>query len=527
MAFDEQKQRENSELRKKRRKKEQIQAFAVLLGALLVVVVVLVAVVSGVNAILGSGSKDKKAKTVEKEIEESEVADSKEEEASQQDGESSDETESVSSSEIEDTEETDSGENSQTEEEVVPEEMTEEMKAAHEAEILDSYVQNIMSTLTLEEKIGQMFLVTPENITGVNDTKQAGSTISAAINDYAVGGFLFDEGNMEDKDQLSLMIKNIRSFSKLEMFFAVSDEGGEDSPLSLGGIRENPLLSQSEIAVGGASEAYSAGISKSSEFRNLGINLNLAPMADVSTNDKSYIASRSFGNTANGVLSLAKSELKGMTDQGVACCVKYFPGHGDVTGNTQTARVISQRTKEQLDATEGVIYKELIEEGVPMIMVSHVTMTKISEENIPASLSSEIVTDILRTEWGFEGVIVTDYMNKNAITRFYKHADASVMAVQAGVDMIAVPGDFKKSYNGLLKAVEDGEITEERINESVERILKMKYKNVLNYASEDATNSMDAGVTETIGTTDNVDTAQTTDTTQSTADTAEETENAE
>ena len=119
---------------------------------------------------------------------------------------------------------------------------------------------------------------------------------------------------------------------------------------------------------------------------------------------------------------------------------------------------------------EGVIYKELIEEGVPMIMVSHVTMPKVTGDNVPASLSSVIVTDILRTELGFEGVIITDYMNKNAITRFYKHADASVMAVQAGVDIIAVPGDFKKSYNGLLKAVQDGEITEERINESVTRI---------------------------------------------------------
>ena len=450
MAFDEQKQRENSETRKKRRKKEQIQAFAVLLGALLVVVLVLVAVVSGVNALLGSGSKDKKAevveKEVEKEIEESEVADSTEEEALQQGEESTDTTEPVSSDEVSDTENADA-------EETAPEEMTEEQKAAQKEEILDSYVQNIMSKLTLKEKIGQMFLVTPQNITGVANAKQAGSSTSAAINEYAIGGVLLDESNMEDKDQLTLMIKNIKSFSTTQMFLAVSDEGGEDSPLSLGGVRENPLLSQSEIAAAGASEAYGVGISKSSEFRNLGINLNLAPMADVATNASSSIASRSYGNTAQGVLTLAKSELKGMTDQGVACCVKYFPGHGDVTGDTKTTRVISQRTKEQLEATEGVIYKELIEEGVPMIMVSHVTMSKISEDNVPASLSSEIVTDILRTEWGFDGVIVTDYMNKNAITRFYKHADASVMAVKAGVDMIAGPGDFKKSYNGLLKAV--------------------------------------------------------------------------
>lgn len=484
MIFDE--QNKNTELRKKRRQKEQVQAYAVLLGALLVVVILIVGIVSGINALLGSKSDDKKTATATSEVDESEVTDSEsadaevDQENSQQDG---DTAETASTNEVVDGEE-----NVNTEE--VPQEMTEEL----EAEILDSYVQNLLSTLSLEQKIGQMFLVTPQNITGVANAKQAGSSTSAAINDYAIGGILYDESNMESKDQLALMITNTKSFGKLDMFFAVSDEGGENSPLSIGGIRENPLLSQSEIAAAGASEAYSVGISKSSEFRNLNINLNLAPMADVATNASSSISSRAYGNTSNEVLTLAKSEMKGMSDQGVNCCVKYFPGHGDVTGDTKTTRVTSQRTKEQLEQTEGVIYKELIEEGVPMIMVSHVTMPKVTGDNVPASLSSVIVTDILRTELGFEGVIITDYMNKNAITRFYKHADASVMAVQAGVDIIAVPGDFKKSYNGLLKAVQDGEITEERINESVTRILKMKYKNSLDYETMAMENS---GITQT------------------------------
>lgn len=487
MALDEQKQRENSELRRKRRKKEQTQAFAVLLCALAVVAVLVVMIVFGVNALLGSGSNDKKAKTVEKEVEEvEEVADVQtQEESTQQDVEDGELDDAVSEDEVVDTDQTASTDNVSQEDEAAeqtdPQELTEERKA----EILDSYVQNMLSTLTLEEKIGQMFLVTPQNITGVANAKQAGSSTSAAINQYAIGGLLYDEGNMQDKEQFALMINNTKSFGKLEMFYAVSDEGGEDSPLSVGGIRETPLMSQSEIAEGGsASDAYSVGISKSSEFRNLAINLNLAPMADVATNTGSSIAKRAYGNTVDGVLSLVKSEMKGMSDQNVNCCVKYFPGQGDVTGDTKTARVTSQRTKEELDKTEGVIYKELIEEGVPMIMVSHVTMPKVAGDNIPSSLSSVIVTDILRNELGFQGVIITDYMSKAAITRFYKHADASVMAVQAGVDMIAVPGDFKKSYGGLLKAVQDGEISEERINESVERILKMKYQHVLDYENE-------------------------------------------
>lgn len=491
MALYGQQQGDNSELRKKRRKKEQIQAFGILAGALVVVIILIVGIASGVNALLGSGSKDKKAETVVKEIDESETADTKGDEKTAETEENIDEK-NVEETDVGETEGSEVSSNviDETEQENVSQDLVEDtgvMAEDRKEQILDSYVQNILGTLTLEEKIGQMFLVTSQNITGVADAKQAGSSTSAAINEYAIGGILYDENNMESKEQLTLMIQNTKSFGKLEMFFAVSDEGGEDSPLTLGGVRETALLSQSDVAAGEISEAYSVGISKSSEFRNLEINLNLAPMTDVVTNTGSSVASRAYGNSVTDVLSLTKSEMKGMIDQGVNCCVKYFPGQGDVTGDTKTTRVTSQRTKEQLDQTEGVIYKELIEEDVPMIMVSHVTMPKVTGDNMPSSLSSVIVTDILRNEYGFQGVIITDYMNKNAITRFYKHADASVMAVQAGVDMIVAPGDFKKSYSGLLQAVKDGEITEERINESVVRILKMKYKDIIDYENTTVT----------------------------------------
>ena len=126
-----------------------------------------------------------------------------------------------------------------------------------------------------------------------------------------------------------------------------------------------------------------------------------------------------------------------------------------------------------------MIYKDLIEEGVPMIMVSHVSMPGVIGDNTPASLSEVIMTDILRGELGFEGVIITDYFNKGAITKYYKHADAPVMAVKAGADMIAVPADFKKAYDGLLGAVQRGDIDEKRIDESVRRILRMKYKDMM------------------------------------------------
>ncbi|MBR1692994.1 MAG: glycoside hydrolase family 3 protein [Lachnospiraceae bacterium] len=496
MNLEEQREQENRENRKKRRKKEQMQAFAVLAGAVVVVALIVLLLITGVNALLKAGSKGKNKAVKETSQESVQNTENELQSGDADTAEVQQETDTEESSPQEPDAQDASGVGEDTAEEEPSEELSEEEIEEQKQQILDSYVQNILDMMEVEEKVATMFLVTPQNITGVQRAKQAGSTTSAALNTYAVGGILYDETNMEDKDQFTLMIANTRNFSKYELLIAVNDEGGASSPFSLSGIREEELPGQAEIATSGSvSDAYRNGINKSSLFRTLGVNLNLAPVTDVATNPRSSIAGRSYGDNVESVVSLVKSEVKGLADQGIDSCVKYFPGVGDVTGDTKSARVTSQRTKEDLEANECVIYKELIEEGIPMIMVSHVSMPNIIGDNTPASLSSVIMTDILRNELGFDGVIITDYMNKGAVTKYYKHAAAPVMAVQAGADMIAVPADFKKAYQGLLDAVQSGEITEERINESVKRILCMKYKNIVEYESYGfvGAQSMEAG----------------------------------
>lgn len=482
MSMNEQKLQDNKEKRKKKRQQEQVQAYVVLGGAVVVLVVLLVMIYFGVNAVIKSASDTKE--TAKEQIEKEEKIENEmmteneepEDKRDNEDGKTEDMLSLSGEEENQKTETVSENEVTEAEEIVSVEEMTEEQKEA----VLEVYVKNIIETMTIEEKVAGMFLVTPYNLTGVTNAQQVGSVMNEAMNNYQVGGMLFEAENIADKEQFSQMIYNIKSFSKNELLIAVSDEGGEESPLAI--IRENQILGQAQIAMeGGSTGAYSAGINKSSDFRSIGISLNLAPVADVTLKNNSVIAERSYGSSVSNVLSLVKSEVKGMLDQGIDCCLKYFPSQGDVSGDTKTMKVTSQRTKEELMGTECEIYEEMIEEGIPMIMVSHVSMPKVNGDGKPSSLSSVMVTDILRGELGFEGVIITDYMNKTAITRYFKHADASVMAVQAGVDMIAVPGDFKKSYNGLLEAVKSGEITEERIDESLVRILKMKYKDIVDY----------------------------------------------
>lgn len=483
--MNEQKEQGNRENRKKRRQQEQLQAFGILAAAVAAVIIILVILIAGVNAVLHSSQKAKKKDAEVQQTAQNDVETSKSDAQASNEGaddepEDNKDPESVSSDTLDPVEDASGEQDSDESDDLAADE--DELTEDSKQKMLDSYVENLLETMSLEEKIGAMFLVTTQNLTNVKGAKQAGSTTSAAMKTYAVGGLLYDESNIEDKEQFILMLSNTRNFSQKELFIAVSDEGGEKSPLSLSGLREDPVPSPLEIAKDGSvSDAYSAGINKGSLLRSIGINLNLAPVTDVAENSKSAIASRSYGSEVSQVADFVKSEVKGMRDQGVDCCAKYFPGIGDVTGDTKNARVISKRTKEDLEENEYVIYKDLIEEGIPMIMVSHVSMPKIIGDNTPASLSSAVVTDLLRNDLGFEGVIITDYMNKGAITKYYKHNTAAVMAVQAGVDMIAVPGDFKRAYQGLLSAVQNGKIEEERIDQSVKRILKMKYKNIVDY----------------------------------------------
>lgn len=456
------------ELRKKRRQKVQLQAYGILAAGFVVLILLIVGIGSGVSNLVGKANKAEEKK-------ETEIV-QKEEISEESDSDKTD------SEEIEDEASSDLAEQiaEANEKEPEPEQTTEEMQK----EALRSYVGSFIESMTIEEKVAGLFITTPESITGVGTAIAAGSSTSQALVKYPVGGILYDSKNIQDAEQFKEMIYNTKTFSKYELFVAISEEGGETGPLFSGGAMTEPVLSQKEIgATSGVTGAYSAGISIATTLNSLGVNVNFAPVSDIA-DEKSFIADRTYGKDLATTKSLVKNMLKGMNDQSIYGCFKYFPGHNDVIKDTKTGQGVSNRTKADLEKCEYELVKMAIEENTPFLMVSHVSMPAITGDNIPASLSSVFVTDMLRNELGYEGIIVTDYMNKAAITRYYKHADAAVMAIQAGVDMIVAPSDFKKAYEGVLKAVEEGEITEERLDESLYRIFMLKYKNSIDYSQE-------------------------------------------
>ena len=336
--------------------------------------------------------------------------------------------------------------------------------------------QNMMEHMSLEEKIYQLFVVTPEQLTGVSTVTMAGDTTRAALEAQPVGGIVFFAPNLLNREQTITMIQNMQSYSKTGLFIAVDEEGG--SVMRLGNNSEMGITAiPSMESVGDTediSQAYRVGNTIGSEISQLGFNLDFAPVADVNSNpNNTVIGSRAFGTDPEKVAEMVAACVKGFRDSGMVCTLKHFPGHGDTEEDSHYGEAKSWKTLDELRTCELRPFQAGIEAGASMIMVGHITLPNVTEE-IPATLSHDIVTGILREEMKYNGIIITDSMAMNAIANWYSSDEAAVKAIQAGCDMILMPYQLESAVNGIETAVNSGDITEERIEESVLRILKAK-----------------------------------------------------
>ncbi|MCD7865216.1 MAG: N-acetylmuramoyl-L-alanine amidase [Clostridiales bacterium] len=362
-----------------------------------------------------------------------------------------------------------------------PEQMAEEAEENTEEETIEEKVAEKLSSMTLEEKVAQMFIITPETLTGVETAVQAGSQTQACIEEYPVGGIIYMADNLIDPDQTTEMLENTMKYSQeavgLPIFLSVDEEGG-----TVARVASNSAFGVTDVgnmcdigASGDTQAAYEAGQTIGTYLSELGFNLDFAPVADVLTNSENQVVQkRSFGSDADLVSRMVEQEVLGLEEQGVFACIKHFPGHGATGGDTHEGAVSISRTLDDLRETELVPFANQIESGISFIMVGHFSAPEITGDDTPCSLSSVIVTDLLRDEMGYDGIVITDALNMSAISDSYTSAQAAVKAVQAGADMLLMPSDFYSAYEGLLDAVDAGEITEERIDESVTRILRVK-----------------------------------------------------
>lgn len=345
---------------------------------------------------------------------------------------------------------------------------------------LDGRVEDALARMSFEEKVWQLFVVRPEALTGVGTQTAAGEATRAALAERPVGGICYFEANLVDADQTREMLSNTLRYAEeltgLPIFLCVDEEGG-----TVARVAGNPGFGVDNMgdmrdigATGDAERAYDAAAYMGNYLSYLGFNVDFAPDADIASNPDGTMGRRAFGSTADEVSPMVAAQVRGFTDAGMLCSAKHFPGIGGAIGDSHDQSIYSERTLDEIRGEELRPFEAAIEEGVPFVMVGHLSMPRVTGDDDPASISSELVTDVLRDELGYEGIVITDSFEMGAATAALDGAGLAVAAVSAGVDMVLMPADLDAAHQGVLDAVGTGELTEGRIDESVRRILRVK-----------------------------------------------------
>ena len=332
-------------------------------------------------------------------------------------------------------------------------------------------IQQKLDNMTLDEKIGQMITI------GI-DGYSVDDTAKQLITDKKVGGVILFKDNISDSNQLLQLIndiKGINSTNKIPIFISVDQEGGRVNRLP----SEIKSLPSNEI-IGNKNDnklAYDIGKNIGYALGSFGFNMDFAPVLDVNSNpNNTVIGDRSFSNDKDKVASLGASEINGFKDSNIISVAKHFPGHGDTATDSHYALPIINKTLDELKSVEFVPFKKAIEEKVPAIMVSHILMPQIDANN-PASMSKTIITDILRKDLKFDGLIVTDDMTMGAVTNDLDITTACINSINAGADLLLVCHGYDNEINvinAIKDAVNNGIISIDTINRSVYKILSLK-----------------------------------------------------
>lgn len=335
-----------------------------------------------------------------------------------------------------------------------------------------SLVDETLAGMTLHEKVCQMMFVTPEELTGEDGVTVAGDATRQALENYPVGGIVYFAKNLESQDQVKEMIDNSQKYSSIGLFVATDEEGGVVNRL-MDTVGTTYIGSMYYYKDDGDETAYENAYTIANDMSALGFNLDFAPVADVWSNpDNTVIGERAYSDDYAQAAELVGNAVKGFNDGGVMCTLKHFPGHGDTAEDSHYSSAYVHRTKEEIMADEMQPFRSGIEAGAEFVMVGHLIVQDIDE--VPATLSYKIATGILRDELKFEGVAITDSFEMESIADNYSVDDAVVMSVKAGMDMILQPKDMASAVNSIEQAVADGELSEDRIDESVRRILTLK-----------------------------------------------------
>ena len=340
----------------------------------------------------------------------------------------------------------------------------------------------VVSRMSLEERIGQMFMPTFYQIYQENVTELSPAMIKT-IQKYHLGGIILAGSNIKDIEQVVKLVEQTQSsMPRIPLFIAADQEGGQvvrsrlgtrmPCNMALGATRSPDLARQVGQAIG-------------EELKVLGINVNLAPVLDIVSNPDNPIGIRSFGGEPQLVADLGTAYIQGLNEAGVIAAAKHFPGHGNAPFDSHFDLPVVLDKKDSLLKGDLHPFQQAINQNMDMMMTAHVAFPGLDGKQVkskrdgkaiflPATLSYKTLTQLARKEMGFRGVFITDAMNMRSITQHFGEEEAVILAVKAGLDIICMPKDLNQAYQALIRAVKTGVIPEERINQSVKRIISLK-----------------------------------------------------
>ncbi len=333
--------------------------------------------------------------------------------------------------------------------------------------IADNWVDSVMSSLNLDEKIAQLMMIR----TYSNKDKAYYTKIENIIKTYNIGGLCFFQGGPVSQAKLT---NHYQSVAKTPLLIAIDAEWGLgmrlDSTFSfpfqmtIGAIKDNNLV-------------YDMGAEIARQLKILGIHINFAPVVDINNNPLNpVINSRSFGENRNDVADKGIAYMKGLQDNGIIATAKHFPGHGDTDSDSHYTLPIINHTTERLDSLELYPFKELINHGLNGVMVAHLFVPELdSSKNTPTTLSKYVVSDLLKDSLDFDGLVITDALDMKGVTSFHQPGEIEVKAFLAGNDILLLPQDVKVAISGIKKAVESGIIIESDLEKRCRKVLKYKH----------------------------------------------------
>lgn len=354
----------------------------------------------------------------------------------------------------------------------IPKEPTEEEK-------LKKKVEGKISQMSLKEKIGQMIIISYEN--------DYTDELDNILKTVKPGGFIIFPQNVSTYDGTVEYISKVKNTADIPMIISIDQEGGRVQRIkNMTDVNVQTIPSMIELGkTNDTTLAYDTGAVLAKEIAAFGINTDFAPTLDIFSNpNNTVIGNRAFGKDAQTVINMALPFAHGMESEGIIPTFKHFPGHGDTTSDSHVELPVVTKTKEELYQNELLTFKAAIEDNAQMIMTAHIALPNVTGDYTPATLSKVVVNDILREELGFKGVVITDAINMKALRDNYTLEEICNYSINAGVDIILMPLDPIEASNTIENLVNNGTISEERINESVSRILTLKYKNKLDEQKE-------------------------------------------